>query len=249
MNRGDFINYLKKGDVIVLGTCTGCAGMLHNQGTTNGMYIRGNEKRVVISLVVKSEIENYVLGSNLKTYIKPYVPMPRYELSEEEKEDIAEDANFKRIFINVKDAKIEYGVEKADTENDEKYNNEYIIIDDGKNQVKRCIKNTTYGNKDRTYRTTYYFGGNIKVNNKNYGYIVEGIEFSINGNYVPSLFVIYAIRTDELIKFSSNGGLGISKKEELERLEEIEENKKKKDKNKGRNRNRNRYMEDEYDEY
>ena len=44
MNRGDFINCLKKGDVIVLGTCTGCAGMLHNQGTTNGMYIRGNEK-------------------------------------------------------------------------------------------------------------------------------------------------------------------------------------------------------------
>lgn len=240
--RGDFINCLKSGKVTVLGTCTGCAGMLHNQGTINGMYMRGNKKRLTLELTVKAEIENLKTGTNWKTYIQPYVPKVRAEMDEDEKSSIAEEADFKRIFINTKSSEIRYEVEEATEENGIKYDNEYIVIDDGKNRVNRCIKNTTYGNKDKSYRTTYYFGGNIKVEGVNYGYVVEGIEFVADGKYIPSLFVVYIIETP-MIKLYNHNGLGASKKEELEKLEETLNNKKKsKDKY-------NKSESDEEDEY
>lgn len=230
MYRGDFINCLKSGNAKVLGTCTGCAGMLHNQGTTNGMYIRGNTKRFTLAVTVKAEIENLKLGANWKTYIKQYIPKMRYEMEDEEKSSIAEDANFERIFINTKNTKISYEIEEANEDNGLDYDNEYIVIDDGKNKVKRCIKNTTYGNEDKSYRTTYYFGGNTKVDGVNYGYVVEGIEFNIEDKYIPSLFVVYIIE-GSVIRLHNNSGLGASKKEELEKLEEELNGKKKKKKN------------------
>lgn len=224
--RGDFINYLKSGKVYVLGTVTGknCSGLLTNQGITNATFYRGREKKIPIMTVVKSEMENIKLEANWNTPIMNFIPKPIYELTDEEKEVCVEDAMYKKVNFNNKKAFIEFG------ENDE-----YVIIknnakDDG---VMRCIDGTTYGNADKSYRTTYYFGGNFRVNNQNYCLISEGIEFNIEDNYVSAFFIMYAIETDKVLGIYSHSDFDSEKSDEEIEAELNENSKKKKIKRRG----------------
>lgn len=218
--RGDFINYLKSGNVFVLGTATSkkCSGILTYQGVTNAAY-RGRERKVPIMVAVKAEIENIKLEAKWTTPIKKFIPVPVYELSEEEKETYDSDTTYKDVKINNKEAFIEFG------ENDD-----YILIknsaeDEG---VKRCIYGTTYGNEDKSYRTTYYYGGNIKVNNQNYCIVSEGIEFNIENNYVPTLFIVYAVETDTALSLCKHSTFDPEKSDEELEAELLDERNKKK---------------------
>lgn len=217
--REDFIEFLKKGNVNVLGTSTGCAGMLTHQGINAGMYNAHNKRRVPIYIQVKAEIQNIVNGTNWRTDINNYVPIMIDELTEEEKVGCHEKAKFKKVKISSKEASIEF---------DE--NNKYIKIKNRGIEIKRCLYNTSYMKEDRQYRTSYYFGGNVQVGGQNYCYISECIDILYEDMFLPTFFIIYVVKTKDIEKVKMHNGMSSIKKEELEELEEKYGNKNKKKK-------------------
>ena len=209
--RGDFINYLKSGNVYVVGTVNGgeCFGIFTNQGTTNAMNYSGKAVKVPFKRLVGAELENITSGTTWKTTVRAFIPKPLYELTDEERESCGEEDLYKGIAFNNKTAFIEFG------ENDD-----YIVIKSNEEDkgVKRCINGTTYGNKDKSYRTSYYYDGNFRVNNQNYCLVSEGIEFDIEDRYVPLLFIVYAVRTNKILNLCRHSNFGTEKSDE-----EIEE--------------------------
>lgn len=207
--RDDFIYYLRQGKVFVLGTFTGTDGVLTVQGTSNGIYMHGNKKRNILSVAIRTELENLMFNTNNKTYIEPYVPKLLSECTDEEKENIDIDDDCKKISINNRNSVIKFGRDKI-AEN--KYN-QYITIKGVDEEVKRSIQNTSYGNADKSYRTTYYYGGTITVCGKKYGYVVEGLELDNGKRYVPKYFIVYIIETNSF-NFLTHSSVSLSHVEE-----------------------------------
>ena len=220
MGRTQFMQILAKGveqgKAYVLGTCTGAAGLLTYQGVNVKMAYVYEERKIPIDILVRGELLNIFNNCKYKTGIHNYVPLMIDDMSDEEREDMPEKAVFKKMRINSETASIEV----AD-------NGSSILITSNDNSVFRCIDGRGYGSMF-DYRTTYYFGGNVKLNDKNYCYIAECIETK-NGDYtyLPSFFVIYAIETDKVVELPViRSSLMLKVREILDNEEEKEEEEK-----------------------
>ena len=215
--RDDFIYYLRQGKVSVLGSVTGIEGVYTVQGTSNGIYMRGNKKRVVLGLTVKAALENILFGANNETYISNYIPKLAAECADEEKDDIATGDDCKLIFINSKGASIKFdGVKVAEN----KYN-QFVVIGGIDEEVRRCIQNTSYGNADKSYRTTYYYGGTIAVYGKKYVYVIEGLELINGKRYIPKYFIVYTVEVNNNFQPITHSSVSLSHvEEELNTLSE-----------------------------
>lgn len=179
--------------------------------------MRGNKKRVVLGLTVKAALENILFGANNETYISNYIPKLAAECADEEKDDIATGDDCKLIFINSKGAGIKFDREKVA---EDKYN-QFVVIGGIDEEVRRCIQNTSYGNADKSYRTTYFYGGTVAVCDKNYVYVVEGLELNNGKRYIPKYFIVYAVEVNNNFQFVKHSSVSISYiEEELKALNE-----------------------------
>lgn len=185
MCRDDFISILKMGYAFVLGTSSCNSGLLTNQGSTNRRYVRTEKHRQTLVDSVMAAIKNREYNMNVVTDIQPYTPtfadtnpyvVLRNPLSKVLRENLV-----------IKDDCIEIQTSEKDGS---------ISV------VKRALYGTSF-KSDKCYRTSYYFGGNIKFGQSNYVYIAETIElpstseYSSVTTYSPAFFIIYVVKTDK----------------------------------------------------
>ena len=206
--RDDFIRILKQGSAYVLGTSTCNSGLLTNQGSTNRRYIRTQKYRQTLVDSIRSAIKNRVFNMNLETDIKLYTPT-------------FVDTNPYAVMRNpLSDVRNEELVIKTDCIEIQTRDK-----DDSISVVTRALRGTSY-KSDKCYRTSYYFGGNVKVGQSNYVYIAETIElpstsaYSSVITYSPAFFVIYAVKTDKEVPIPCHSTPIGAKADEILRDEE-----------------------------
>lgn len=210
MCRDDFVSMLKDGSPFIIGTTTCNSGLLTNSGSTNRKYMRTENHKQTLKSSVTNAIVNRLRGSSSVTDINPYIPN----------------------FSSGSDCMEKVPLKKIPWES-MLINEDYIEIKEGQRKIIRAMAATSYVT-DAPFRTSYYFGGNVDISGQNFLYIAECIElpevftFRSVPRYVPSIFVLYGVKTDRPVKMPSHAMPLGAKVDEILRDAEMEEDQKRK---------------------
>ena len=190
--REAFLRCLKCGKLMLLGTCVGYKGMLTTEHPSRLENSRRDERDIPLHTAVKVEIENRLYQLERETYIGPFVPVVSGEVENgvySGDEIYKETTSYFNTPINPQTATVTIAADGS-----------HLLIKDGDTEIKRVLAGTSYYGENRGYRTSYFFGGNVKVHGKNYCFMSECIDFEKGNSFTAELFVMYAIATDNVIR-------------------------------------------------